>query len=241
MLVLQVLATADAAAVVHSVQHLADPTTELLYRDFCELLVRLAPLRYPRLPSLEQQLQQLIAYHLLPLLGPNTGRLSAARSSVIVERLTSSSAAGSGGPGSNFSAGNPTCMARSQLVGAEQLQQADLVIYLQSQIEPLQEVFAAMMPAIGVTPGEAASVGPKEHVAAGCCTVERDMPRAAPQLNEIRPVHRREWLDQHITVRQVVQRLQQAAVLQQWQISPEDVAAALLDGWLSVADPEGPR
>eukprot|EP00775_Hariotina_reticulata_P006988 gene6988-7202_t len=233
----QVLATADAGAVVRSIQHLADPTTELLYRDFCELLVRLAPLRYPRLPSLEQQVQQLILYHLLPLLGPSSSRLSAARSSATVERLTLSSVAGCGGSGTNM-------LADRGRVCPEQLQQADLVMYLQSQIEPLQEVFAAMLPAASVTlqpVSDTGSPGRREQLAATDCAAEEcNMPGAPGQLNEL-SLHSTAWLDQYVTVRQVVQRLQQAGALQQWQMRSEDVAAALVEGWLSVADPEGPR
>lgn len=71
--------TADAAAVLQPPQRPYDPTTELLFRDFAELLVRLAALRFPQLGSLEQQVQQCLQCHLLPLAAGASGRQAAAQ------------------------------------------------------------------------------------------------------------------------------------------------------------------
>jgi hypothetical protein len=60
--------TAAAAAVLQDAAPPHDPTREVLYRDFCELLVRLAAVRFPQLATLEQRLQMLLTQYLLPLL-----------------------------------------------------------------------------------------------------------------------------------------------------------------------------
>jgi hypothetical protein len=63
----QVLQTEQAAAVVDDEGRAVAPCRELCYRDFCELLVRLAYTMFPALPGLHAQLQQLICQHLEPL------------------------------------------------------------------------------------------------------------------------------------------------------------------------------
>lgn len=45
---------------------LHDPTLQLLFRDFCEALVRIAHLKYRHLPTLQQRLHQLVHSHILP-------------------------------------------------------------------------------------------------------------------------------------------------------------------------------
>ena len=45
---------------------LHDPTLQLLFRDFCEVLVRIAHLKFRHLRSLQQRLHQLVHSHILP-------------------------------------------------------------------------------------------------------------------------------------------------------------------------------
>ena len=61
------MATHSASGVLQDLAPLHHPHSELLYRDFCEALVRIAFVRYPHHPSLEARLQHLITAHVLPL------------------------------------------------------------------------------------------------------------------------------------------------------------------------------
>jgi hypothetical protein len=65
--VMQVSQTCAAAAVIQDNTATHHPARELLFRDFCELIVRLSSQRYPQHATLEQQLQQVLSQHLMPL------------------------------------------------------------------------------------------------------------------------------------------------------------------------------
>jgi hypothetical protein len=226
VLLLQVLDSPDAAAVLQQPSYPYDPATELLFRDFCEFLVRLAAMRYPQLPRLELQVQQMLALHLLPLLGNGSGRQGGSRQPLQARTsITRSDNApvgvGSGAWGSSSTAGP----------GHEQLQE-DVVMYLQSQAALLQQLFAAI-----------ACAGGTKHTSA--CTQQQQVDVAADveytseqQQEQARAAS---WLQQAVTVRQVAAALHQAGWMQHWQLSLAAVSGTLLEGVLQVADPEGLR
>ena len=54
------LAVQDGSTSTHS------PVRQLLFRDFCEALVRVAHLKFRHLPSLQQRLHHLLHTHILP-------------------------------------------------------------------------------------------------------------------------------------------------------------------------------
>lgn len=239
---MQALSGTDAAAVLSQPRYPFDPTTELLYRDFCELMVRLAAVRYPQLTTLERQLQQVIIQHLLPLLGPGAGRPGGFRtSSAGIARMSQASSAtvASSGAVSQAAASAvgmyaPAVAAAVGASGAdsEQLQNVDVVLYLQTQALALQQLYVAFV-ADGLDHSAAAQAGVAEQVAAA--TANQVPVRADTTLDS------KAWWDTPVTVRQVLSVLQLTGVLQHWQLAADDVAALLLESLMSVADPEGPR
>lgn len=231
---MQVATTAEAPAVTRQSHHLYDPNTELLFRDLCEFLVRVAAMRYPQLPCLEQQIQQLIAQNLLPLVGPASAKVGGYRQSLTSPNRSSmmspvaavSSSATSTGLGSTRMSTAPAS-AGALKDGPEQLQPESLTLYLQSQAEKLKQVYAIF----------AAAPGAAQPLAVDC--VRQGQQVQAVLADDAVPINM--WLDTAVTVRQVVTVLQQASVLQQWQLDGSLVASLLLDGFLSVAEPATPR
>jgi hypothetical protein len=227
-----VLASPDAAAVLQQPCHPYDPATELLFRDFCEVLVRLAAMRYPQVPRLELQVQQLLAQHLLPLLGGGAGRQGGFRQSLQARASITNDIApmpAGGGVWGSMAAGP----------GQEQLQE-EVVMYLQSQTLLLQQLFAALCSACS-----------RRHVPS--CSqqlqdTEQQMGSAAgaPAIDQLDDQQDQSfadtaWLQRAVTVRQVAAALDQAGWLQHWQLSLAEVSGLLLEGVLHVADPEGLR
>lgn len=125
----------QAPAVLLQAEHAADPAIQLLFRDFCEVLVRVAVLRYPQLPRPELALATVLEQHLLPLLRA-VHRLGSNR-----ERAGSATARGVEECG-------VLCMA-STAAPTTQQQQDKLVLYqyLQSQARGLQALFLACVAA----------------------------------------------------------------------------------------------
>jgi hypothetical protein len=225
-----VLDSPDAAAVLEQPSHPHDPATELLFRDFCEFLVRLAAMRYPQLPSLKLQVQQMLAQHLLPLLGSGTGRQGGSRPLQARASITRSDNApvgvGSGAWGSSSTAGP----------GHEQTQE-DVVVYLQSQATLLQQLFAAIACAGGASScTQQQQQQPLQQQADVAASVENSSEGQQEQACAASA-----WLQQAVTVRQVAAALHQAGWMQHWQLSPAAVCGMLLEGVLQVADPEGLR
>lgn len=233
---LQVLSSPAAAGVLHEPEHPYDPTIELLYRDFCELLVRLSAVRYPQLPCLEQQVQQVITQHLLPLLGPGPGRTGGNRPCSVTTRTSSaqqgsSAAVASFGAASQMSAAGTASAAVASGIAADQLQQEQLVMYLQSKAGALQQLYAAILksgPLAGQLSGQAAASHENQLV-------------AGSTYDDAGVLDSKCWMWASVTVRQVVSVLQQTGVLQHWQLAVADVAKLLLAGVMTVVDPPGLR
>lgn len=227
-------------------QHPYDPTIQLLYRDFCELLVRLSAVRYPQLASLEQQVQHVIAQHLLPLVGPGPGRTGGYRqssagpariplapqaSSATVASSTSQVTARGSAPAAGYvSPAGLAAAAGVSGVGSDQLQHEDLVEYLQSQAGALQQLYAAFVAGVSQASHPAA-----KGLAEGTQLVAKNRPISVDEHGSIC------WMSAPVTVRQVVAVLQQTGVLRHWQLAAAVVAGLLLEGVMTVADPEGPR
>jgi hypothetical protein len=211
------LATADAAAVLQQPRQPYDANTQLLFRDFCELLVRLAAARYPTLPSLEQQVQRVLAHHIMPLLGSSLRQLAGgARTSVLSASSAAAAAAGHGGGG----------LAGSSCNGlAPGLRCPAVTTCLSEHAGLLQQLFAAI--AAG-QPQKADSQAPLAMQAAA------STPEAASDDASV-------WKRASVTVRQVLVHLQTAGVLEQWQLPPDAVAAALLQNVLTASDPAEAR
>ena len=55
-----------ATAVSMTTLEVHSPVRQILYRDFCEALVRIAHLRHRHQPTLQQRLQSLLQHHILP-------------------------------------------------------------------------------------------------------------------------------------------------------------------------------
>jgi hypothetical protein len=228
-----VLDSADAAAVLEQACYPYDPATELLFRDFCEFLVRLAAVRYPQLPRLELQVQQMLAQHLLPLLGGGAGRQGGSRQPLqprtsITRSDNAPVGVGSGAWGSSSSTAGP---------GHEQMQE-DVVVYLQSQASLLQQLFAAIACAGGAA--HTSSTTQQQQQPVQQATSAPDMQGASEQQQR-QPGAASAWLQQAVTVRQVAAALHQAGWMQHWQLSPAAVSGMLLEGMFQVADPEGLR
>lgn len=126
------LGTHEACAVVSDDQPVNSPVAELSYKDFCEALVRIAHARYPLLPTLERQVQQLISQHLLPMGGsPAKG----------ASRLTTPAVAAA--PAAMQAADNAAGEGRSVI---ESLLGHEVVVrYLRSQHQHLRRLFAYVL------------------------------------------------------------------------------------------------
>ena len=103
------------------------PARELLYRDFCELIVRLSSQRYPQLLSLEQQLQQVLSQHLVPLVASSA---TAARRASTTSSATCVSAAAAGPPGGGMGG-----------TGSPEALEEEVVQYLGQEVDRLQQLF----------------------------------------------------------------------------------------------------
>jgi hypothetical protein len=211
-------------------------STPLLFRNFCEILVRLSAARYPLLTSLEQQLQQVISYHLLPLLGGSARQLAGGdlRASVMP------AAAAAGAVGSEGLSG---C--------EQQLRSPEVVQYLRQQTHLLQQLFAVFVEAghgaaaaCPVTDGGSDSASttpallqaaPAVAAASGTSAAEEQEHNGAAQGEVLL------WQQEAVSVQHVVACLQAAGVLQQHQLSMEAAAACLLHNNLAVTDPQGVR
>jgi hypothetical protein len=219
-----VLVGPHAAAVLQQPSHPYDPATELLFRDFSEFLVRLAAMRYPQLPRLELQVQQVLAQHLLPLLGGGAGRQGGfkpqlqARTSITRSDITPASAAAG------------ACSSMMAASGHEQVQEG-VVLYLQSQAMLLQQLFSALCCAGGRQQ--------QQQLEQQTCRTPVDA--VAGKQQEDQANADAAWLQQTVTVRQVAAALGQVGWLQQWQLGLAYVSGMLLEGVLQVADPEGLR
>lgn len=225
------------------------PATQLLFRDFCELLVRVAAARYPLLPGLDVQLQQVISCHLLPLLR------SPAKPVAGGPRATSlTAAAHAAGSAANSNLADSGCVAQQLLRSPE------VIAYLQGRATLLQELFAAMQR------GSRCSVpaGQQQHMpesssqhpaaAQAACALDADAPVTTSSEVVTGAQHCLEHRSQQaptqadgccsqaaVTVREVVVCLQETGVLEQWQLSAEVVAAYMLHDVLAVTDPQGAR
>jgi hypothetical protein len=231
------ISTAAADASSSTSSSCCNPGTPLLFRDFCELLVRLAAARYPLLPSLEMQLQQVISYHLLPLLGGSARQLaSGARSSIIAAPAAAALGA--------------ACGSYDASGGCEQqLRHPAVVQYLQDHAGLLQQLYTAVQAAAGhvVTDGETQPdcitqqpqpTGQETESAASADTASNATAVdgvGTSQGSSGRPAHK------HITVQQLVACLQERGVLDQMQLSEAAAAACLLHNTLAVSDPQGAR
>lgn len=230
----QVLASANAAAVLQQPSFPYDPATELLFRDFCEVLVRLAAMRYPQLPRLELQVQQSLAQHLLPLLGGHAGRQGGSRQPLqaraSITRSDASPVPAGAAVGGSTAAGP----------GQEQSQE-EVVLYLQSQALLLQQLFAALCSTVSrqhmSSDNQQQQQQPDTDQQPGTAA---DVP-AGGRVDDQQAFADTAWLQQAVTVRQVAAALDQAGWLQHWQLSLAEVSGLLLEGVLQVADPEGPR
>lgn len=237
------LSTPDAAAVLTQPEQPYEPTTELLYRDFCELLVRLSAMRYPQLSSLDQKLQQVLVQHLLPLVGGGQGRQGGGRQSMQLRASLMHLTSGAGLSNSSSSiAVAPAAVGPAAGAGPEQvMQQEGLALYLQSQAEPLQQLFAACTSGCCRPSTEAAVDGEWHHEWPGDSSYGHQQHQVQGVQEKQAFPHASLSAGQAVTVRQVVAALRHAGVLQQWQMDASAVAAVLLEGALGVADPAGLR
>lgn len=190
---------------------------QLLFRDFCEVLVRVAAARYPLLPSLEIQVQQALSYHLLPLLGGATRHPAdpAARTSVVAAAAAAAPA--------------------DALAGCEQhLRSSEVVQYLRGHRQLLEQLFRAF--------AVAGDSGGSAHAS----TAQQEAPGPAGVVGGVTEqgstTHGLPWPQQQpVLVCQVVACLQETGVLEQSQLSVEAAAACLLHSILAVTDPQGVR
>lgn len=220
-------------------------STPLLFRDFCEVLVRLSAVRYPLLTSLEQQLQQVMSYHLLPLLGGSARHLAGGvpRASVIAAAAAATAAGGS-----------------EALGGCEQqLRSSEVVQYLQVHKQLLQQLFAMLVEA--PQGAAAAAACPASDSSSDAASTTNALPQAAPAVASDADAsaageHEQSvaaaavdaaqgdalgWQREGVLVRHVVSCLQAAGVLEQCQLSMEAAAACLLHNTVAVMDPQGVR
>jgi hypothetical protein len=185
---------------------------QLLFRDFCEVLVRVTAARYPLLPSLEMQVQQVLSYHLLPLL-VGTARHPAARASVVAAAAAVAAAALVDVPGGCWE---------------QQLRASEVVQYLRGHRQLLEQLFRAFAAA-----GDSGSA---------YASTQQDVPAAAGvDGTEQGSSHELSRQQQPVLVCQVVARLQETVVLEPAQLSMEAAAACLLHSALAVTDPQGVR
>jgi hypothetical protein len=214
-------------AVGQPAQGLYNPGTQLTFRDFCEVLVRLAAARYPMLHSLEAQLQQVITYHLLPLLG------GAARPATAAGRGSSAAtAAAAAAASSNDAVG-----------GCEQLLRSSEVLqYLHEHAALLQQLFAAVLDRgrleVPFVPsdsmGGSAEDEQQQQQQLDCDTAGPSAPCTAPDAAAACSA-----AASH--VRQVLAALQFGGVLEHWQLSADAVTACLLHCSVAGVDPQGAR
>lgn len=223
---------AEALQLAHAADGCYNPGTQLLFRDFCEVLVRVAAARYPLLPSLEMQLQQVMSYHMLPLLGGSSRQLAGAASRASIIAAAAAASAVSGGEGAG---------------GCEQqLRGAEVVQYLQSHVQLLQELFVAFAEAGQGAPGASCAVGSSKVSATSQPQLQKE---AVEHVDETTGQHGGDalqqdgqlWQHKAVLVRQIAACLQSAGVLEQHKLSLEAVAACLLHNALAVTDPQGVR
>lgn len=91
-----------------------DPAREVLYRDFCELLVRLAAVRFPQQATLEARLQTLLTQYLLPLLTQPAGLDNTPRS--VAAAVAGAGAAGLASGGGAQAANQPPLQQQQALL-----------------------------------------------------------------------------------------------------------------------------
>lgn len=185
---------------------------QLLFRDFCEVLVRVAAARYPLLASLEMQVQQTLSYHLLPLLGGATRHPAgpAARTSVVAVTAPADA-----------------------LGGCEQhLRSGEVVQYLRGHRQLLEQLFRAF--AVAADSGGSAHASTAQQGAPAPAGVVGGTEQGST-------MHGLPWQQQPVLVCQVVARLQETGVLEHCQLSVEAAAACLLHSTLAVTDPQGVR
>jgi hypothetical protein len=209
----RVLASAGAPAVVQQPRAPYTPDQRLLFRDFCEVLVRVAALRYPTgAAGLEAQLQRLLAHNIMPLLGGGSGSSNSrqlaggARTSL----LSASAAAMAHGSGGSSGCGGPDSSApllRSRLVQE----------WLGEHVGLLQQLYGAVVAGCA---GAAAEPAGTTNAGGGSSSL---------------------WLTDAVTVRQVLSHLQACGWLEQWQLAPEAAASALLHDVLTPSEPAEAR
>mgnify|MGYP001809834680 CR=1 FL=1 len=192
--------------------------TQLLFRDFCEVLVRVAAARYPLLPSLDAQLQQVITLHLLPLLGASARQLTGfSRASMLGVAAVSSAV-----------------LSSEDGMGLEQqLRSPEVVQYLQDHSELLQQLYVAI--AAAGRPEGAACEDASTAACSAAPAAELEQGSAAAELCLTA------CQQDTVSVWQVVACLQSGGVLEHCQLSVEAAAACLLHNTLHVTDPQGAR
>jgi hypothetical protein len=180
-------------------------------------LVRVAAARYPLLPSLDVQLQQVITLHLLPLLGASARQLSgSSRASLLA------------------AAGSSAVLSCEEGVGLEQqLRSPEVVKYLQDHSELLQQLYAAFAAAGRPEGGACEDANTAACSAAPAAELEQGGAAAELEQSAVQ--------QGTVTVRQVVACLQAGGVLEHCQLSVEAAAACMLHNTLHVTDPQGAR
>lgn len=180
--------------------------------------MRVAAARYPLLPSLDAQLQQIITLHLLPLLGASARQLTGSSRASMLGVAAVSSAVLSSEDGMGLE---------------QQLRSPEVVQYLQDHSELLQQLYVAIA-AAGRPEGAAC-----EDAATAACSAapaaELEQGGAAAELEQS------DVQQGMVTVRQVVACLESGGVLEHCQLSVEAAAACMLHNSLCVTDPQGAR
>lgn len=247
-------ALAAAAADQAALQQLQDPVggynpgKQLFFRDFCELLVRLAAARYPLLPTLEMQLQQVMSYHLLPLLnasGAARPPASASRASVLA-----AAAASLGSSGINAGCEQQLCSTEVQQCLRGYIHLLQQLFSTMAAGEPRHACQEAAAAASDATPcSEGSPAGLQQQQQQGgtsrCTSPDRGAssrpPTGASGRTAAGQTSSSAWQHEAVSVRQVVQCLQVCGVVDQWQLGVEVVAACLLHHIMGVTDPQGAR
>lgn len=219
----------------------SSPGTQLLFRDFCELLVRLAAARYPLLPALDMQLQQVVSYHLLPLLSSNSSSSGpTSRQLAGGTGVTRASVLSPGCAAVASLSADAACVAGSSegstaaAAGAEQqLRSPEVVQYLQGRVGLIQQLHATFAAGGASQLVGKAQAEPLVGQASAAALAEAAVAHNSSSTTTCQP--------QAASVRQVVACLQDAGVLLSWGLEAEAVAACLLHSTLANTDPQGPR
>jgi hypothetical protein len=148
-----------------------DPLTELSFREFCEVLIRIAAARYPQVPGLARRLQAVLQQHL----ARRPSLAAGAAASVMAIASVGGLRSGGGGSTSSSAAAAAVSAAAAEPTWEQQRVEEQVVSFLRERSEALRRAFAAV-----ASPGAAAAG--RTTARAVLCALQRSGALAATRL-----------------------------------------------------------